>query len=58
MVFGQNRQEDMVADLLNILPREEIENVTEQSKVNLEPELYSRFFFSKRLPPSQNKVCT
>jgi len=42
MVFGQNRQEDLVAYLLNVLPREEIETVTEQLKVNLEPNTDSR----------------
>jgi hypothetical protein len=37
MVFGQNRQEDLVAYLLNYLLPTDIEQVTEQLKINLEP---------------------
>jgi hypothetical protein len=37
MVFGQNRQEDLVAYLLNYLSPADIELVTEQLKINLEP---------------------
>lgn len=37
MVFGQNRQEDLVAYLLNYLSPADIEEVTQELRIDLEP---------------------
>lgn len=37
MVFGQNRQEDLVAYLLNYLSSADIEDVTKELRIDLEP---------------------
>ncbi|MBE9113515.1 hypothetical protein IQ273_29485 [Nodosilinea sp. LEGE 07298] len=37
MVFGQNRQEDLVAYLLNYLSPADIEQVTKELRIDLEP---------------------
>ncbi|HYX71314.1 MAG TPA: hypothetical protein VE732_00965, partial [Nitrososphaera sp.] len=41
MVFGQSRQEDLTAYLLEQFPDAEIERISEALRVNLEPPLAS-----------------
>ncbi|HEX8174611.1 MAG TPA: helicase-related protein [Pyrinomonadaceae bacterium] len=38
MVFGQSRQEDLTAHLLSILPDSEVERISEEFRINLEPQ--------------------
>jgi hypothetical protein len=37
MVFGQNRQEELVEYLLSVLPPEEVERVVEKTRIDLSP---------------------
>ncbi len=52
MVFGQNRQEDLVNYLLANLPEEEVEKIRKQLVINLEPPRK----FRKRILHKQNNV--